>query len=126
MDLRRRAAAEGVRGRLPPEAMDRIRPSLSTKRSKADSPGRASELVEKRMLESLKAVAETTGAAYFRAADTRALQSVYDKINKLEPSPAEVEQIVDHEELYRRFLIPGLALLFLQSLLSTTWLRRWP
>lgn len=76
--------------------------------------------------ESLKEVAATTGAAYFRATDTRALQSVYDKINKLEPSPAEVEQIEDHEELYRRFLVPGVVLLFLQSLLSTTWLRRWP
>lgn len=75
---------------------------------------------------SLKQVASLTGAAYFRATDTRALQSVYDRINKLEPSPAEVEQVIDHVELYRRFLIPGLLLLALQTVLSATWLRRWP
>lgn len=74
----------------------------------------------------LKAVAELTGARYFRATSTAALMDVYDTIDELEPSPAEVEELVNHEELFRSFLLPGTGLLLLQSLLSLTWLRRWP
>ena len=74
----------------------------------------------------LKAVAEATGGRFFRASDTRALQSVYDTINELEPSPAEIDEVIEHEELFRRFLVPGTLLLLLELLLSATWLRRWP
>jgi Ca-activated chloride channel family protein len=74
----------------------------------------------------LQAVAEATGAKYFRANSTAALMDVYETIDELEPSPAEVEEVVRHDELYRRFLMPGVALLALQALLSATWLRRWP
>lgn len=74
----------------------------------------------------LKAVAERTGARYFRATDTRSLKQIYETINELEPSPAEVEELVHHEELYRWPLVPGVVLLLLQQLLAATWLRRWP
>ena len=47
-------------------------------------------------------------------------------LGKVEPSPAEVTQIVDHVELFRRFLVPGLAALVLDLLLSATFLRRGP
>lgn len=74
----------------------------------------------------LKAVAETTDARYFRARDAEALQAVYDTIDELEPSPAEVEELTHYEELYRRALIPGAVLLVLQLLIGHTWLRRFP
>ncbi len=74
----------------------------------------------------LKAVAERTGAQYFRATDATTLTGVYAMINELEPSPAEVEEIVEHEERFRRWLVPGLLLLLLDTLLSSTWLRRTP
>lgn len=74
----------------------------------------------------LQEVATITGARAFLASDARALQEVYATIDELEPSPAEVEEIVEHTELYRRFLVPGLVLLVLQALLSATWLRRLP
>lgn len=74
----------------------------------------------------LKAVAERTGARYFRATDTRSLRQIYETINQLQPSPAEVEELVHHEELFRWPLVPGVVALLLQQLLAATWLRRWP
>lgn len=76
--------------------------------------------------EGLTKIAETTGARFFRATDTEALRAVYDTIDELEPSPAEVRDLVSHEELFRRFAVPGMLALLVQVLLSTTWLRRGP
>jgi Ca-activated chloride channel family protein len=76
--------------------------------------------------EGLGRIAEITGAKYFRATDSQGLMRIYDTINELEPSPAEVIQLVDRQEHFRDFLIPALALLALQSLLSATFLRRAP
>ena len=74
----------------------------------------------------LEEVAAITGGRAFLASDVKALQEVYATIDELEPSPAEVEEIAEHTELFRRFLVPGLAFLVLQALLSATWLRRLP
>ncbi len=74
----------------------------------------------------LKQIAELTGGQYFRATDTRSLQRIYDDIDELEPSTAEVKEIVDYEERFRSYLIPGLVVLALGMLLSHTWLRRGP
>lgn len=76
--------------------------------------------------EGLTRVAETTGGKYFRATDTESLARIYDTINELEPSPAEVVQLVDREERFRWLLIPGLAALGIQVVLSATVLRRGP
>lgn len=76
--------------------------------------------------EGLTKIAETTGARFFRATDTEALRAVYATIDELEPSPAEVRDLVSHEELFRRFAVPGLLALLVQTLLSATWLRRGP
>jgi Ca-activated chloride channel family protein len=74
----------------------------------------------------LTAVAETTGGRFFRATDTTSLQSVYATIDELETSPAKVKELVEHEELYRRALIPSVVLLAMHLLLAATWLRRGP
>ncbi len=76
--------------------------------------------------EGLTAIAEETGGRFFRATDPEKLMDVYDDIDELEPSPAEVRQLVDHEELFRIPLVPGLFLLVLDLLLAATWLRRGP
>lgn len=76
--------------------------------------------------EELTGIAEATGGRFFMAQDAATLREVYATIDELEPSPAEVEELIEHEELFRRFLTPGLALLALSALLSTTWLRRFP
>ncbi|MEQ1504151.1 MAG: VWA domain-containing protein [Myxococcota bacterium] len=74
----------------------------------------------------LTRIAEVTGAKYFRATDTDSLKRIYETINTLEPSPAEVVQLVDREERFRRFLVPGLCVLGAQLVLSATLLRRGP
>lgn len=74
----------------------------------------------------LEQVAELTGARYFRATDTETLRQIYATIDELEPSPAKVKELVQHDELYRRALVPGLIALVLRTLLAATWLRRGP
>ncbi|MEN0067535.1 MAG: VWA domain-containing protein [Myxococcota bacterium] len=74
----------------------------------------------------LAQIAEVTAGQYFRATDAKSLERIYETIDQLEPSPAEVIELVQHEELYRRFLVPGVMLLGLQLLLSGTVLRRGP
>jgi Ca-activated chloride channel homolog len=74
----------------------------------------------------LKAIAVTTGGAYFRADDTDALLKVYETIDQLEKTTAEVKEFVSTEERYQPWLWAGLAFLAAQLLLSETLLRRLP
>ncbi|MBW1877372.1 MAG: VWA domain-containing protein [Deltaproteobacteria bacterium] len=74
----------------------------------------------------LRKIADITGGQFFRASSTKTLQAVYETIDELETSPAEVRELVEHEELFRQWLIPGVGLLVLQLLLSATFLRRGP
>lgn len=74
----------------------------------------------------LTAVAEVTGGRYFRATDTRSLQKIYATIDELEPSPAKVKELVDYEEQYRMWLVPGMICLGASLLLGQTILRRGP
>jgi len=63
--------------------------------------------------EMLTQIAELTGGQFFRATHTGELEEVYRQIDRLERS--EVEEIIytDYEDLYMRFLLPGLLLGFL-------------
>lgn len=74
----------------------------------------------------LREIADITGGQFFRATSTSSLQGVYETIDELETSTAEVRELVEHEELYQRYLVPGAILLVLQFLLGATWLRRGP
>jgi Ca-activated chloride channel family protein len=74
----------------------------------------------------LTRVAEATGGKYFRAKDTRSLQSIYETIDTLEPSTAEVEELSHREELYPWPLAPGLVLITIAGALAQTTLRRSP
>jgi len=84
--------------------------------------GRGSSLDEG----TLKEIARLTDARYFRADDTRSLLEVYETIDALETSTAEVEEFVHRDERYHSVLALGLLLLLLQQLLAQTWLRRLP
>lgn len=63
--------------------------------------------------EMLTQIASMTDGAYFRATDTEKLKEIYDQINKLERT--EIEEIIytDYQDLYPRFLLPGILLLVL-------------
>ena len=74
----------------------------------------------------LKKMAETTGGEYFRATDTASLTRIYDEINKLEKTPMEETGYNIYRELFGFVLVPALALLILEIVLSGTYLRRIP
>lgn len=84
--------------------------------------GRSGELDEA----TLKEIATITEARYFRAGDTRSLEEVYETIDQLETSTAEVEELIQTEERFRPWAAAGMFLLVLQFLLSGTVLRRLP
>ena len=76
--------------------------------------------------EMLQSVAEMTGGRYFRATNNQALRDIYKEIGELEQTKIEERIYTDYEERYADFLFPGLGLIFLELLLSTTLFRRFP
>ncbi|MCC7163930.1 MAG: VWA domain-containing protein [Anaerolineae bacterium] len=74
----------------------------------------------------LKDIAAKTGGLYFRAEDTRGLQEIYARINELEKSQVEIINFAKHVELMGWLLIPALALVLGEQLLSQTLFRRIP
>ena len=82
----------------------------------------------------LKQVAETTGARYFRATDTESLTKIYEEIDQLEKSKVESQHFVDYRELAVQpiqlgmvklppILLAAFALLAVRIVLQRTWLR---
>lgn len=73
--------------------------------------------------EMLTQIAEMTNGAYFRATDTEKLQDIYNEIDELEKT--EIEEVIytDIQDLYARFLLPGILLLIL-SIISEQFLFR--
>ena len=49
----------------------------------------------------MREIAETTGGAYFRATDTKALENIYQRIDQLEKSRAESRTLMIPHPLYR-------------------------
>ncbi len=76
--------------------------------------------------EMLKKVARITGGKYFRATDTESLRKIYREIDALEKTPVEETGFQQYEELFSRLLVPGLALIILQIVLSNSLLRKLP
>lgn len=74
----------------------------------------------------LRKISETTGGAYFNAKDSQALHDVYDQINKLEKSTSEGKIYTHYRELFGWPLLPGMALVALETLLSLTRFRSLP
>ncbi len=74
----------------------------------------------------LQNIAEKTGGLYFRAQDARGLQQIYQRINELEKSQIEITNFTQHVELMGWLLIPALAFLLGEQLLSQTLFRRIP
>lgn len=74
----------------------------------------------------LSFIAETTNGRYFRARDTEELESIYDYIDELEKTEIETTVFKRYEEQFGRFLLIGLGLLFLETLLRYTVLKTVP
>lgn len=75
---------------------------------------------------SLKSLAEMTGGKYFNARDTDALERVYAEIDTLEKTESEGRVYMEYRELFQYLMLPGLACVLLEVVLSTTRFRSLP
>lgn len=76
--------------------------------------------------QTLRAVAEETGGKYYHVDDTQGLQKVCSEIDALEKTSHEDRIFTRYKELYRWFLVPGLASIFLALILAKTRFRMLP
>jgi len=76
--------------------------------------------------DTLKEIASKTGGKYYRADSADTLRKIYDQIDDLEKTEAEVRKYVRVEELFAWAAAPGFALLLLEILLRHTLWRRLP
>jgi len=76
--------------------------------------------------ETLKAIADKTGGRYYRADNAERFASIYDEIDKLEKTEAEIQKYTEYEELFPWFVSVGFGLLTLELLLNHTIWRRLP
>ena len=74
----------------------------------------------------LQEIAAMTNGQYFRATDTNSLRTIFGEIDKLEKSKVEVEKTAQYRDIFMWFLLPGIAFLALEILLSQTIWRRLP
>ncbi|MEO7099894.1 MAG: VWA domain-containing protein [Luteolibacter sp.] len=79
--------------------------------------------IDEKMLDE---IAKATGGQSFRATDTNSLEHIYEAINKLETTTRKLKKYQHYDELYLWFLVPGLAILLLELVLSQTRFRRLP
>jgi Ca-activated chloride channel family protein len=76
--------------------------------------------------QTLREIADKTGARYFHAADADALSEVIDEIDRLERSEISEVRYLEYEQHYASFVVLAIALMLGSALLSGTWLRRLP
>lgn len=74
----------------------------------------------------MKSISEATGGQYFRATNNKALEEIYDTIDKLEKTKIEITSYRTARELYYGWLGGGLMLLFLELGLLKTIFRKLP
>lgn len=68
--------------------------------------------------DTLKKIASTTGGEYFRAENTKSLENIYSRINKMEKTIMKPRYYVDYESEYRLPLVLGLIFLVMSVFLD--------
>ena len=76
--------------------------------------------------DTLKKIAETTNAQFYRARDLETLEAVYEEIDQLEKTEIEVERFTRFEEKAGAWLIAGILLLSIEQILNLTRIGRLP
>lgn len=74
----------------------------------------------------LKAIAEKTGGFYREAKDVSSLREIYKEIDSMEKSEIESVRFIDYRELFHWFVLAGLTLIILETILRTTLFRKMP
>ncbi len=75
---------------------------------------------------SLKKIAKTTGAKFYRARSLESLEAVYEEIDLLEKTEIEVERFTRYEEKAAGWIIAGILLLGFEQLMGLSKLGRMP
>ncbi len=70
--------------------------------------------------DALKQISSITGGQFYRAKDESTLKEIYSQISKLEKTKIEVQRFYRYNELFGRFVIAGLLLVFAELALSKT------
>lgn len=68
--------------------------------------------------DTLRQVAEKTGAIYFRATDTQSLEKIYTEINDMETTTRTIKKFENYRELFGYFLFASLALTALSLIIN--------
>lgn len=68
--------------------------------------------------DTLKQVAELTGARYFRATDTASLEKIYEEINTMETTTRTIKKFEHYRELFPFLILTGLMMLFIEIVIS--------
>ncbi len=76
--------------------------------------------------ELLTRIADTTRGKYFRAVNSQRLNAIYDDIDKLEKTVAEVHKYQRFREVFGWFAVPGLVILLMEVVLAQTVWRKLP
>ena len=74
----------------------------------------------------LNKIAETTQGHAFLATDARALSTIYDEIDKLEPTTFKVSRHTLYSEKAGLFMLPATVIMIINLFLGMTFLRRLP
>lgn len=74
----------------------------------------------------LKAIAQKTGGAYFRATDNKKLEQIYEQIDKMEKTLIEVKEYNKRNEAYFLFALIAFACVLAEVVLRNTILKRIP
>jgi Ca-activated chloride channel family protein len=76
--------------------------------------------------DSLKSIAASTGGLYFRATDSRSLEEIFRRIDRMEKTQMKVKKYTRFQELFPLFLLPGALLFLTEVAVSQSRLRRLP
>lgn len=76
--------------------------------------------------DTLRKIADMTGGKYYRADSTETLRKIYDEIDALEKSEAQINKFAYVEEIMVWFVLPGLGFLLLEMILGQTVWRKLP
>ena len=74
----------------------------------------------------LQKIADLTGGKFYRADTTKRLQAIYDEIDRLEKTEAEMKKYTQHRELFGWLVALGLFLVLTEVVLGNTVWRRLP
>jgi len=76
--------------------------------------------------ELLRKIATETGGKYFRATDTKSLETIFKEIGEMEKTKIEIEEYTKYSEKFGLVAVPAFLFLFIEILLANTIFRKIP